>query len=116
MPRYWEQKGQHPSTTACRFGHWTMNRHPCDSLSSKTIKQHRAQTRTQKEMQHRAKPFLNSTLLFANSLKSFLTTEVQETDLEIKVDDGHSAGDSIILGELPLGVQQESLENLLVIF
>lgn len=74
-----------------------------------------AQSSDQKEAQYRAKPFPNSTLLFANSLKSFLTTEVQEADLEIKDDDGHSAGDSIIVGEPPPGVQEGLLENLLVL-
>lgn len=35
--------------------------------------------------------------------------------MEIKDDGGHAAGDSIILGEPPLGVQQGSLKNLLVL-
>lgn len=78
------------------------------------FQQHRAQTSTQ-DTQHRSEPFPNSTLPFANSLKSSLTTGVQEVDVEIKDDGGHAAGDSIILGEPPLGVQQGSLKNLLVL-
>lgn len=77
--------------------------------------EHRALTSTKKKAHHRAKPLPDSTLPFANGLKSFLTTEVQEADLEIKDDSGHSAGDSIILGEPPLGGQQRSLEELPVL-
>lgn len=69
----------------------------------------------QKEITSQGKPLPDSTLPFANGLKSFLTTEVQEADLEIKDGSGHSAGDGIILGEPPLGGQQRSLEELPVL-